>query len=262
MDALNEDLKRWFKEKWVDISRKDASGKHPECGRDKASSKKYPKCRPSVRVSSETPETSGEMSGKEKKAAVKQKRSAESKKKRKGKKPIMASHHKLEEKYLQEKNAPTNKKLYSKVKSAAKKKFDVYPSAYANAWLVKEYKRRGGGYKSVKEERLLHIESVVQNLFEAVSKKDMPCNKPTRSTSAGKKMMVKACENGQEKIVHFGAKGYGHNYSAAARKSFKARHKCSEKKSKLSAQYWACKKLWAGKGGSKSSCPPGRKCKY
>ena len=33
---------------------------------------------------------------------------------------------------------PKDKALYSRVKSAAKKKFDVYPSAYANAWLVKE----------------------------------------------------------------------------------------------------------------------------
>ena len=39
-----------------------------------------------------------------------------------------------------------NKALYSRVKAAAKKKFDVYPSAYANAWLVKEYKRLGGTY--------------------------------------------------------------------------------------------------------------------
>jgi hypothetical protein len=93
-------------------------------------------------------------------------------------------------------------------------------------------------------------------------KEDMACNKPTRSSKAGKKMMVKACEGGKEKLVHFGASGYGHNYSPAARKSFRARHKCGEKKSKLSAQYWACKKLWAGKKGSKKSCPPGRKCKY
>ena len=39
-----------------------------------------------------------------------------------------------------------NKALYSRVKAEAKKKFDVYPSAYANAWLVKEYKKRGGTY--------------------------------------------------------------------------------------------------------------------
>ena len=41
---------------------------------------------------------------------------------------------------------PNNPGLYSRVKSEAKRKFDVYPSAYANAWLVREYKKRGGGY--------------------------------------------------------------------------------------------------------------------
>jgi len=37
-------------------------------------------------------------------------------------------------------------KLCPRGKAAAKAKFDVYPSAYANAWLVKTYKKRGGGY--------------------------------------------------------------------------------------------------------------------
>ena len=41
---------------------------------------------------------------------------------------------------------PKNKALYARVKAAAKKRFDVYPSAYANAWLVREYKKRGGTY--------------------------------------------------------------------------------------------------------------------
>tara|TARA_R100001015_G_scaffold18834_1_gene13126 strand:- start:301 stop:471 length:171 start_codon:yes stop_codon:yes gene_type:complete len=45
------------------------------------------------------------------------------------------------------KPTPTNPSLYSRVKAAAKRKFDVYPSAYANAWLVREYKKRGGGYR-------------------------------------------------------------------------------------------------------------------
>ena len=40
----------------------------------------------------------------------------------------------------------SNPKLYSSVKAAAKRKFKVYPSAYANAWLVRTYKKRGGGY--------------------------------------------------------------------------------------------------------------------
>jgi len=42
---------------------------------------------------------------------------------------------------------PTNPTLYARVKAEAKRKFKVYPSAYANAWLVRTYKKRGGGYK-------------------------------------------------------------------------------------------------------------------
>lgn len=44
-------------------------------------------------------------------------------------------------------SVPTNKELYSKVKSEAKQKFDRFPSAYASAWIVKTYKKRGGNYK-------------------------------------------------------------------------------------------------------------------
>jgi hypothetical protein len=71
-----KDLNRWFKEKWVDVSRKDKDGKHPPCGRSKAklSGKGYPKCRPSVKVSSDTPKTSGSMSSGQKQAATKRKR--------------------------------------------------------------------------------------------------------------------------------------------------------------------------------------------
>ena len=43
---------------------------------------------------------------------------------------------------------PTNPALYARVKAEAKRKFKVYPSAYANGWLVREYKKRGGGYRS------------------------------------------------------------------------------------------------------------------
>ena len=44
----------------------------------------------------------------------------------------------------------TNPGLYSRVKAEAKRKFDVFPSAYASAWLVKTYKKRGGKYKGAK----------------------------------------------------------------------------------------------------------------
>jgi len=48
-------------------------------------------------------------------------------------------------------STPSNPKLYARVVQAAKDKFDVYPSAVANSWVVQEYKRRGGTYKSKKE---------------------------------------------------------------------------------------------------------------
>ena len=63
-------MRRWFKEKWVDVSRKDKYGKHPPCGRSEAKtdSKGYPKCRPSKKVSDKTPKTTRGVSAKEKKA--------------------------------------------------------------------------------------------------------------------------------------------------------------------------------------------------
>ena len=61
--------------------------------------------------------------------------------------------------YLEEKNAPTNPSLWSKAKSLARSKFDVYPSAYANGWAAKWYKSKGGGWKSVSESTEDSIES-------------------------------------------------------------------------------------------------------
>jgi len=71
----------------------------------------------------------------------------------KGGKPIMVS-NKIKEEYIQEKNVPTNPSLWSRMKSRAKSKFDVYPSAYANGWAAKEYKKAGGGWKTINESNL------------------------------------------------------------------------------------------------------------
>lgn len=51
---------------------------------------------------------------------------------------------------LVEKNVPTDKSKWSYYKSQAKKKFEVYPSAYANAWAAKKYKAAGGGWRKGK----------------------------------------------------------------------------------------------------------------
>jgi hypothetical protein len=75
-EVLKEDLRRWFKEKWVDVSKK-VDGKHPPCGRKDADGKSYPKCRPSKKISKETPKIASSYDKKEKKAMVSQKRRAE-----------------------------------------------------------------------------------------------------------------------------------------------------------------------------------------
>ena len=44
-------------------------------------------------------------------------------------------------------NKPNNPSLWSRAKSMAKQKFDVYPSAYANGWASKWYKSKGGTWR-------------------------------------------------------------------------------------------------------------------
>ncbi len=139
-------LDKWFKEDWVDISRPKKGGGFEPCGRDDAKTGKYPKCVPASKAA--------KMSKSEIASAVRRKRKAERTQTRVDKKPINVSTSAkslwvFNEDYTEVKGAiPTNPKLYAVVKAAAKKKFDVYPSAYANAWLVREYKKRGGKYKA------------------------------------------------------------------------------------------------------------------
>lgn len=54
-----------------------------------------------------------------------------------------------------EKNVPTNPELWSRAIATAKEKYDVYPSALANAFASNWYKNKGGGWRkseSVKED--------------------------------------------------------------------------------------------------------------
>jgi len=66
--AKGASLKRWFKEKWIDVR----TGK--PCGRRKGDGRGVPYCRPSKRVSSKTPKTSGEMSAAEKAKKIAEKK--------------------------------------------------------------------------------------------------------------------------------------------------------------------------------------------
>lgn len=136
IEDLLKSLKEWFKEKWVDISRPKPGGGFEPCGRSDADSGKYPKCVPASRAAKMTPEEIA--------SAVRRKRRAESTETRDGKKPIYVS---TDKEKVEKAAVPADPELYARIKAEAKAKFDVYPSAYANAWLVREYKKRGGKYK-------------------------------------------------------------------------------------------------------------------
>ena len=53
---------------------------------------------------------------------------------------------------LAEENKAKNPKKWNSCIAQAKKKFDVYPSAYANAWAAKCYKSKGGKWKKLSED--------------------------------------------------------------------------------------------------------------
>ena len=43
---------------------------------------------------------------------------------------------------------PTNPALYARMKAKAKRKFAVFPSAYANGYAVQQYKKMGGTWST------------------------------------------------------------------------------------------------------------------
>lgn len=176
---LSEDLRKWFKQKWV---RMDTKGNiKGDCAREPGEGK--PKCLPQAKA---------HALGKEgRAAAASRKRREDPNPERRGA-PINVATEGVEEacwtgytqkglkkkgdhmvpncvpeeldipvlegeeewvmKVLDEKNVPTSPDKWARAKAAAKSKFAVYPSAYANAWASKKYKSMGGGWKSVNED--------------------------------------------------------------------------------------------------------------
>ena len=178
-NGMNEDLRDWFGSGpkggkggggWDRYNTKgERIGK---CARGEGEGK--PKCLSN--------EKAAKMSKAERAAAVRRKRRQDPVADRPGKggKPIMTSNkikessspmvrqilEKIEcenEWLLVEKNVPTNPSLWSKFKSQARAKFDVYPSAYANGWAAKKYKAAGGGWKKAgKSESVETTDEVIQ----------------------------------------------------------------------------------------------------
>lgn len=78
-----------------------------------------------------------------------------------------------------------------------------------------------------------------------MNKKAMKCNVPRREVKGGKKFVVKACQNGQERIVRFGDANMTIKKNQPARKkSYCARSGgIKGKNNKLSANYWS-RRAW------------------
>lgn len=152
---MNEDLRNWFNPKHPDGGWKRINSKGEAvgpCARGSSSEPK-PKCMSNKKRK--------QLSKKRKAAAVKAKRRHDPVADRAGKggKPVNVSNFgkgRISEamEYLTEKNVPTNPELWSKAKSLARSKFDVYPSAYANGWAAKWYKSKGGGWKKGKKKKV------------------------------------------------------------------------------------------------------------
>jgi hypothetical protein len=93
----------------------------------------------------------------------------------------------------------------------------------------------------------MNFQLLVEDILEETDKSKMACNKSRRirkgEPGAGvKKFVVKACENGKEKIIRYGDANLKIKKSnPKRRKSFRARHNCANPGSKLKARWWSCR---------------------
>ena len=184
---MKEDLNKWFKEKWVNIGKK-VDGKHPPCGTS-GEKRGYAKCVPAAKAAGMSKKEK-ESATQRKRAAQHDAGRGGKSSSGQGKAPIYVStkpkNEEWSDKYKSsincnnpkgfsqkahcagkkknedmnieeklnlflEKNCPTDAGKWAASKAAAKSKFDVYPSAYANGWAAKNYKGKGGGWKTCNE---------------------------------------------------------------------------------------------------------------
>ena len=293
-EVLKEDLRRWFKEKWVDVSKK-VDGKHPPCGRKDADGKSYPKCRPSKKVSKETPKISSSYDKKEKKAMTSQKRRAEKKEPKvgKGNKPTFARFDENISTFNQDQivnialgvinelktfnSGPKLKLNENKLNISESLKyhitnnlpiheniFRVYSNKFFDVYNESRLLRESGvleffgddldllntniGETGIYEGEEVYldipfIDGEEDYLVEAKHRgRNVKLNKPFRTPGGPKKFAVYVkTPGGTIKKVTFGDPNLRvRNNNKAAAKSFRARHKCSQKKDRTTAGYWSC----------------------
>jgi hypothetical protein len=304
-EVLKEDLRRWFKEKWVDVSRK-IDGKHPPCGRKDADGDKerkgYPKCRPLKKVSKDTPKTAGSYSKNEKKSMTTQKRNAEKKEPKigKGNKPtftrfdenniITLDFNEIMETYSPPKLSVLNESKMilseglnyhiTQEKPLIENIYRIYSEKFFNLFnesrnlydngilllegddleLIKTDIGLTGIYEG--EEVYLDIPFILNEeeyLVEAKHRgKNVKLNKPFRTPGGPKKFAVYVKNSSGNVVkVTFGDPNLRvRNNNPKAAKSFRARHKCDQKKDRTTPGYWSCNISRYRKAlGIKSSSP-------
>jgi len=161
-EYLGEDLRQWFKQKWV---RMDTKGNiKGDCAREPGEGK--PKCLPQAKA---------HAIGKDARASAAQRKRREDPNPDRRGAPINVKTEGVDEacwtgytakglkkkgnrmvpncvpeevEQIEEKNVPTSPEKWARAKAAAKSKFAVYPSAYANGWASKKYKAMGGGWRT------------------------------------------------------------------------------------------------------------------
>jgi len=221
-EVLQEDLRRWFKEKWVDVSKK-VNGKHPPCGRSDANGKSYPKCRPSKKVSKETPKVASSYDKKEKKAMTAQKRRAEKKNPKigKGNKPTMTHYNENMEK----------RTIIQITESQFNRLFE-----YNEEVPVLIYEDECGSVQNTNFESTNML-----NEAEYQGRK-VQLGKIMQGDVKKFKVYVKN-DKGKVVKVNFGQKGMKIRKSnPGARKNFRARMNCDSPGPRHKARYWSCRK--------------------
>ena len=126
-------------------------------------------------------------------------------------------------------------KLCARGKSAAKRKFKVYPSAYANAYASKICAGKAKDPSGVKRKDWGPKKMLLGGLL-------------TKGIKYGYKQYRKAGGRNIIEIMKSGVRGAGKKPRTAAerarRRSFKARHRKNIARGKMSAAYWANKVKW------------------
>jgi hypothetical protein len=269
-DVMVEDLGRWFKEKWVDVSRK-INGKHPPCGRTSSDGEKgrkgYPKCRPSKKVSKETPKTASSYSKKDKKSMTNQKRNAEKKEPKtgKGNKPTVT---KFDENILLRLTKLVVEQLDNEIKYE-----DLEVLKKINSYIDRQEVIQWHNDNDVDYEHMTDIDMYINYIEKNMSDDDelgnveetdfVPDDLLNEAEYQGRKVKLNKIMKGDVKKfkvyvkndkgnvvkVNFGfggksAKGkrmHIKKNNPEKRKSFRARHNCDNPGPKWKARYWACR---------------------